>query len=282
MEEAHCEVCSSGRNEILFKKNSRGGEPFTLVRCRDCGLRYVSPRPDENEIAAYYTADYFTRRDDRGYDDYFSAAQQQEFNRITELNLRDLGFYRFEQSLGENAKRSLDIGCAAGYFVEYLDARGWDARGIDISGESVRFGQDRGLQVENGNYLHREYRETFNLVTLWATVEHLHHPGRFISKIRSELDSSGRLYISTCRVGGCSWMRAAGKDWRFYNFPEHLVFFSIQNMKRLLEQNGFRADTVATYGSGMGAPGSLVRKGADFMAKHFLMGDMMLIGASRG
>ncbi len=281
MEEAACAVCGSGRKKQHFDKKSRTGEPFTLVCCRDCGLRYVSPRPDEDEIAAWYTADYFTRRDDRGYENYFSDEQRREFNRVTGLNLRDLGFFDFEENLA-GTKRSLDIGCAAGYFVEFMKGRGWDARGIDISEDGIRFARERGLQAEYGDYLDREYNGSFDLVTLWATIEHLHRPEAFIEKIHADLAGRGRLYVSTCRAGGFSWGRLAGKGWRFYNFPEHLVFFSIGNVKKLLMDRGFSVDRVITYGSGFGRPGTVIRRAADTAAKKFMMGDMMLIGASKG
>lgn len=279
MEDTNCILCGETRQQPLFSKESRQGESFRLVRCPSCGLQYLSPRPDENEIAAYYSDDYFTRRDDRGYNNYLSDEVRAEIERVFALNLKDLGFFDYEDIYG--ARRCLDVGCAAGYFVEYMRKRGWDAQGIDVAGGMVRSAKERGLSVEEGSYLTREYDEPFRLITLWATIEHLHHPERFIEKIERDLVPGGMLYISTCRVGGFNFMRLFGRKWRFYNFPEHLVFFSIETLRRLLVERNFTVSVVKTYGSGVGTGGSLRKRIADWMAKYLGLGDMMIIAARK-
>ncbi|TAL35280.1 MAG: class I SAM-dependent methyltransferase [Spirochaetes bacterium] len=275
-----CILCGSARSRTLFTKPSGDGEPFTLAACRDCGLRFVSPRPSPDEIARYYEKQYFTTRTARGYDNYFSPAVRGEIERVIALNLRDAGFFPFEESLAE--RRALDIGCAAGYFVNYLAARGWDACGIDVSDDCVNFARESlKLDVTRGSYLDARYDRAFQLVTLWATIEHLHHPERFMEKIRAELAPGGRLYITTCREGVLNFKSLYGPAWRFYNFPEHLYFFSFRTLKRLLVRHGFRVRSYATYGSGFGRGGSLPRRAADFLAKNLYMGDMMLVAAEK-
>ena len=280
MEEVSCLICGNGPVKQLFTKESRQGEAFLLNRCRKCGLEFLSPRPTAEEIGAYYRADYFTRRTDRGYDDYFSEKVRREIERVFTLNLADLGFFEFEAAL-EAKRRSLDIGCAAGYFVSYLKERGWDARGIDISAECVEAARSQGLDVFCGDYLRRNYETKFDLITLWASIEHLHQPHVFLDRIRDDLDEHGRLYISTCRTGGLNFMRLFGKEWRFYNFPEHLYFFSRSTIKKILVRSGFRMVRYETYGSGFGGAGTFVRSCADRMAKKFHLGDMMLIAAEK-
>jgi len=275
-----CILCGSRDSRALFTKPSGEGEPFTLAACRSCGLRFVSPRPTEEEIARYYEAQYFTTRTARGYNNYFSPEIRREIERVIELNLRDTGFFPFEAEL--TRRRALDIGCAAGYFVNYLSSRGWDARGIDVSADCVSFARGSlGLNVEQGSYLETSYTEKFQLITLWATIEHLHHPELFLKKISAELEEGGKLYITTCREGGLNFKALHGPGWRFYNFPEHLYFFSFGTLKKLLAQSGFRVVSWHTYGSGTGKAGSVLRRAADFMAKNFYMGDMMLVAAQK-
>lgn len=280
MEQVTCVICGSDERKPLFSKESRGGKPFTLVKCGRCGLQFVSPRPDANEIGAYYDGSYFTTRTDRGYDDYFSEETRREIERVIRLNLADMEFFGYEASL-DGGKRVLDIGCAAGYFLAFMRDRGWDATGVDISPACIEFARGAGLAVYEDDYLEISFARPFDLITLWASIEHLHRPDRFLEKARDELKDGGRLYISTCRAGGANFMRLYGRDWRFYNFPEHLWFFSRAGMKKLLEKYGFRIVRYATYGSGFGRPGSLPRKTADTMAKLLRMGDMMLVAAEK-
>ncbi|OHD66346.1 MAG: hypothetical protein A2176_07645, partial [Spirochaetes bacterium RBG_13_51_14] len=241
---------------------------------------YLSPRPRIEEIGAYYDDAYFTTRTDRGYDNYFSESTRRGIERVIELNLRDLGFYDYEKSLA-GERRILDIGCAAGYFLAFMNNRGWEATGVDISQACVEFAHGAGLTVYEDDYMEITFARPFDLITLWASIEHLHHPDRFLEKARDELKPGGLLYISTCRVGGLNFMRLYGRNWRFYNFPEHLYFFSLPAIKKILEQKGFRIIRYARYGSGFARAGSAARRIADVIAKRLSMGDMMLIAAEK-
>ena len=280
-EDTTCIICGPAPRKGLFIKNSADGTPFQLNKCLECGLQFIAPRPVESAMRAYYGARYFTTRTERGYDNYFSPEVRREIERVFELNLKDLGFYRFEEGLA-GPRRSLDIGCAAGYFVNYLKGRGWDAGGIDISGDCVQFAvRTLGLSVSRGNYLESACTGKFNLITLWATIEHLHRPDLVLEKISNDLAGNGRLYLSTCRIGGLNYMKLFGRRWRYYNFPEHLFFFSYSAMKRLLHRTGFRLISYKTYGSGLGRAGSPLKTCADYTAKKLHMGDMMLIAAEK-
>ena len=280
MEQVRCVICGSDDHKPLFSKKSRGGEAFTLVKCSRCGMRFVSPRPDESEIGAYYQDSYFTERTDRGYNNYFSETTRREIERVIRMNLADLGFFSFE-GMCPRDRRVLDIGCAAGYFLAYMRDRGWDATGVDISQACVEFARGAGLAVYEDDYLEISFARPFDLITLWASIEHLHRPDLFLQKAHDELKEGGRLYLSTCRAGGVNFMRLFGSNWRFYNFPEHLYFFSRHGIRKILEMKGFRVTGYATYGSGFGKPGSLTRKAADAMAVGFRMGDMMLVAAEK-
>ncbi len=280
MEEIHCILCGSGSALPVFMKESASGTPFRLVRCRRCGLRYLSPRPGPEEIAAYYGIGYFSNRTDRGYDDYFSEKIRAEVTRVLEMNLRDLGHDEFERSLGME-KRCLDIGCAAGYSVARLRDRGWRSMGIDISDECAEIARNNGLEVTTGDYLVSDLGGGFDLITLWASLEHLHRPDKILEKAHADLHDGGRIYISTCRVGGVNFMKLFGARWRYYNFPEHLYFFSRKTLGSLLKAKGFAVVSYASYGSGLGQPGGRLRKAADFAASRFGWGDMMILAAEK-
>jgi 2-polyprenyl-3-methyl-5-hydroxy-6-metoxy-1,4-benzoquinol methylase len=275
-----CIVCGSKDNTPEFKKKSDQGDEFTLVKCNNCGLKFLSQVPDEKEIAKYYKKTYFTKRTERGYDNYFSGKIKNEIERVFKLNLADLDFFEFENRLN-NKRHSLDIGCAAGYFVNFLKGRGWHSSGIDISESCVKFAKKSGLKVSKGDYLKIKYSKKFDLITLWATIEHLHRPDIVLQKAHSDLNDNGMLYISTCRADGINFMKLFGKEWRFYNFPEHIYFFSHATLKKLLKNSGFQIVNYKTYGSNIGKSGSPVRRVADFLAKKLFMGDMMIVAAKK-
>ena len=204
-----------------------------------------------------------------------------EVLRLLMLNLQDLHFYDFENSL-KGKKYALDIGCAAGYFVDYLKQRGWYAEGIDIAQDCIEYAQHSlGLDAYCGDFLSFQFNKRFHCITLWATIEHLHHPDRFIEKIYTLLHDNGMLYLSTCRSSMFSARMLYGRKWRYYNFPHHLYFFSYCTLAKLLQLKGFTITRFITYGSGIGKPGTVVRTLADTLAKRLYLGDMMLIAARK-
>ncbi len=275
LESPDCVLCGVSRKRPLFSKPSGRGEHFTLVKCAGCGLKYLSPRPTEEALRSYYQSSYFTKRTDRGYDNYFSSEIRAEVTRVLELNLQDLGFFKYEASLAAS-RRYLDIGCATGYSVLYMKERGWESIGIDIAGPCIRYGRDNlGLDLIDGDYLTQNFDAPFQLISLWATLEHLHRPDQVVRKIHRDLAPGGRVYLSTCRAGG--WMRLFGKNWRYYNFPEHLYYFNWRQLARLMEECGFTVERRAFYGSGVGKPGGPLRKLADRSAKALNLGDMVIL-----
>jgi len=281
MEYSSCVICGNGSPTLKFHKQSEDGEVFSLVKCGTCGLEFVNPRPPVEDIGKYYGRQYFTRRSDRGYDNYFSSELRNEIERVMGMNLADLDFFSYEKEISGNGL-ALDIGCAAGYFVAFLCNRGWQAEGIDISHDCVNFAvKSLNVPVRQGNIIEAAFPRTFHLVTLWATIEHLHHPQDVLQKAWDLLKPGGYLYISTCRTGPFSFQAIKGKNWRFYNFPQHLYFFNGRTIGKLLSRCGFEQQRFRTYGSGTGKPGTLMRKIADFAARYLYLGDMMLVSARK-
>jgi SAM-dependent methyltransferase len=273
-----CPVCGGKKFRFLFDKEGSGRKIFSLYKCAGCSLELLRPFPSDAEIDGCYQGDYFAKRTDRGYDDYFSEKVRTEIERVFRLNLRDLDFDDYEKTLEKPF--SLDIGCAAGYFVSYMHERGWNSCGIEVSEPCVEFAKKNNLNVIRGDYLQTEFPYKFDLITMWATIEHLKNPDKFIKKIFRDLKPGGILIVSTCRRG-ISFSSLFGKKWRFYNFPEHLCFFNTRNLKRLVSERGFSVNKTVTYGSGIGRGGDIKKKIADFLAKRFFLGDMILLSAQK-
>ena len=287
-----CDMCSGQGFRPLFEKRSGRGETFQVVRCNDCGLVQVNPQPDREAVKPYYEASYFTRRTDRGYNDYFSSDLKRQINLVYEMNLQDLAFFDYEKSLNVKTAseqagdppRALDVGCAAGYFVEYLAARGWNARGIELSAAAARFGiEELKLDIITDDFLSCAALApgSFDLITLWASLEHMHAPSRVLARAHDLLKPGGRMILSTCRHGLLARLR--GADWRYMNVPEHLYFFSLSGLKKLARRLGFHVEKSVTYGSGFttradaGPFYRLAKRLADPLVKLLDQGDMMAL-----
>ncbi|EMK05104.1 class I SAM-dependent methyltransferase [Leptospira kirschneri] len=281
MEIIPCNTCGSSEFKPLFSKSNHKNELFHIVQCIRCSLVQVSPQPSPIEVASYYSEEYFLKRSDRGYDNYFSEGIRDEISRVFGLNLKDLDFQTWEKSLS-SAKRCLDVGCAAGYFVDYMQSRGWDSYGIDIAQAPVKFAQDKlKLKVEQVDFLEWKPTDPFDLITLWASIEHLHKPKETLEKIYTHLKPGGRVILSTCRWGILAKLQ--GPSWRYLNVPEHLYYYSLPGIVKLCRSLGFEKKKHVTYGSGLTAKKnpSLLYKTLKYLAdptvKFLDQGDMMAL-----
>lgn len=288
MELIPCNSCGQNRFRPIFTKESPLGESFSIVECNSCGLVQVNPQPNFLDVKKYYDDSYFTQRTERGYDNYYSDKLRAEISRVFQLNLKDLDFFFWEKErisgLTKEAKlSSLDIGCAAGYFVAYQKDRGYDAYGIEIAGGPVRFARETlKLNIFQENFLDWDpnFQNQFDVITLWATIEHLHSPKETLKKIKSHLKPGGVLILSTCRYGLLA--KLGGLSWRYLNVPEHLYYYSYKGLKNLLLSLGYHKPVSFTYGSGMTTrPGAgfffkLRKRVMDRLVKWFQLGDMMV------
>jgi SAM-dependent methyltransferase len=276
-----CNTCGSLKFNPLFEKKSNLNEIFTVVRCKNCSLVQVNPQPSFEEVLKYYSNDYFTKRSDRGYDNYYSEKIRIEIERVFVMNLKDLDFFTYEDSL-TNERSTIDIGCAAGYFVSFMKNRGWNSKGIEIAKEPVDFARNvLGLEIYQEDFLEwdRNQNFKFDLITLWASIEHLHKPKETLEKIYLHLKPKGRMLLSTCRYGLLATIM--GPNWRFFNVPEHLYYYSLNGISNLAQNIGFKKISHITYGSGFTGQRDLLYNTAksiiDPLVKWTDQGDMMAI-----
>ncbi|BDA78275.1 hypothetical protein LPTSP3_g12050 [Leptospira kobayashii] len=293
MEMVSCNTCGNTKFKSLFSKESPLGESFQIVKCNVCSLVQVNPQPSLAEVIRYYSDSYFTQRTDRGYDNYYSDKMKAEISRVFRLNLQDLKFFQWEENYintilkkkETGAKlRSLDIGCAAGYFVDYMRSRDYSSYGIEVADGPVKFARETlGLEVYQEDFLSWDigFQNQFDVITLWATIEHLHKPKETLEKIFKHLRPGGCLVLSTCRYGILA--KFLGPNWRYLNVPEHLYYYSLPGLLKVLKKIGFESPVSLSYGSGFTSkPNSsvfykLAKKFADWLVKKTNQGDMLAV-----
>lgn len=281
-----CDNCGNDEFRFLFSKKSSHNDIFSIVECKSCKLVQVNPQPDLDFVTSYYENHYFSKRSDRGYDNYFSIDLKQQINKVYNMNLKDLDFAKYENYLKSQKKiwTALDVGCAAGYFVEYMNQRGWQAQGIELSKDAASFGIDHlGLKILIDDFLvcKQLKKNSFDFVSFWASIEHMHSPRRVLERCHDLLRPGGRLILSTCRWGVLAKIQGVG--WRYMNVPEHLYFFTLPGLIEMANDIGFSLFKSITYGSGMTAKmGSgwmynISKKVADPVVKYTGQGDMMAL-----
>jgi len=92
--------------------------------------------------------------------------------------------------------RLLDVGCGCGFLLREALGRGWDAKGIDPSRESIEYLRstigDVGIQ---GSLEDCSPGERYDAVTMINVLDHLGAPWKDVTRAAGLLRSGGLLYV---------------------------------------------------------------------------------------
>ena len=233
-----CNLCGSSQSEPFCPANGLG-----LVRCAGCGLVYVGLRPDPDELYTLYDETYF-RNDESGvvgYSDYIKDEPN-----IRRTARRRLAF--LERFLAPG--RLLDVGCAVGFFLDEARRRGWQVEGLDVSSFAVEYTRQRfGLTAHLGSFTEAELPAgAFDLVTMWDVIEHVPDPKAYVRRAAELLRAGGVIVLATPDVDSIP-ARLAGRRWVGFKLSEeHIYYFSIKTLARMLDEAGFDVVNVRHVG----------------------------------
>ncbi|MFH0738738.1 MAG: methyltransferase domain-containing protein [Candidatus Omnitrophota bacterium] len=155
------------------------------------------------------------------------------------IGYNDAGASLFAQIIGKalyesiGPKRSVDIGCAKGYLVDFLYKSGIDAWGLDISSYAVSQATPeikQRLFVVDAEDEALPFPEDYaDLITILEVLEHLHSFKLIAAEIKRILQKGGYLLIST----PTPWGRFVKID------PTHVSVKPPGYWRRLFAKEGF-------------------------------------------
>ncbi len=229
-----CPACDIPPRRGLRLKN---GE--RLLRCPRCGLGWWNwPQFDP---AGFYDRDYFQSAEaTKGYDDY--AALEPAARLTARARLRYIRRVRPGPSGTSPGARMIELGCGTGCFLDEARRAGWEARGLEVSEYAARVARARGFPVECAELedAHRLFgTRSADCVALWDVIEHVRDPRAALLTASALLAPGGLLALSTGDLLSlCA--RFTGAQWHLFNLPEHLFFFTVESLRRLLQAAGLR------------------------------------------
>jgi SAM-dependent methyltransferase len=235
-EEPDCLLCGGDRRTLLLEApDSHPGARglwFAVVRCAECGLCFTSPRPDQATIGQFYPAGYRPHRRPRPERDGHRSSPLAFVLGRPCIERRVLGWH--------GRGRLLDFGCGGGVFLGRMHRQGWQVTGIDASTAAVaRARADLGVPVVCGTLPHPDLEpESFDVVTMWHSLEHVHDPLAVLSAARRLLAPGGRLVVAVPNIDSAPF-RWFGPAWFGLDLPRHLIHFTPLTLRRMIEKAGF-------------------------------------------
>jgi 2-polyprenyl-3-methyl-5-hydroxy-6-metoxy-1,4-benzoquinol methylase len=210
--------------------------PLRLHRCPSCGLLFAPDRGAE-DLQQLYTAGYF---DDypggEGYEED-PAQRRHEADRRIELVRR----YRA-------GGRLLEIGAAAGHFVEAAAEAGFEPTGVEPAEALARRATERlGLPVLAGFIEEVDLPESsFDVACAWHVVEHLSDPRAALERVAAMLRPGGHLFVEVPNIASV-YAQRRGKDWANLDIRHHVGHYTPRALHALLERSGFSVVATETF-----------------------------------
>lgn len=268
----NCPVCKQNQNKKLFDCTDfvASGEKFTIVECTNCSLQYTNPRPNEQEIGRYYQSDK-----------YISHAGTDKSELGVTYKIYDwVRNYSIGSKLNTIKKyhkngRLLDLGCGLGYFLNGVKLdKTFDAQGADISQEAIDYvDKTFGIKVFEESALKGIGTETYDIITQWHVMEHVHRLDERMQELGRLLKKDGTMFIAV-PISNSYDSKHYKAFWDGYDVPRHLYHFNRKSFHLLMNNNGF--EVVEERSMVFDAPYISMR--SEYHQKHalgFLRGGML-------
>lgn len=225
----NCNLCGANNTRLLLVKDS-----FRIVKCTNCGLVYVNPIPMEVD----YNDSYFLSS---------NAAKRGCNNYIREKNSRIVDFRKRLNKVQDMVQggKLLEIGCAAGFFLELAASEGFDVVGTDVSEFTSAYAREKlGLNVLTGNLRDKNFPAgSFDVVVMWHVIEHLMDPTAELLEINRIMKEGGLLFVECPNVASLNHRLVSRITRNFdvaFKLPEHIYYFSPNTLQTLFRKTGFQ------------------------------------------
>lgn len=231
-----CPGCGSPsiRDVFRVKDHTVSREEFLVMECSSCTLRFTQDVPSMQSIGTYYKSE-----------DYISHSHSAKgfINRIYyRVRKRTLVRKRklVQRITGLSKGRILDIGSGTGLFAAEMQQAGWAVTGLEPDADARAIAQkDSGVRLEEIGQFYQLADGTFDAITMWHVLEHVHDLQPYLEKLKTLLSANGRLFIAVPNYTSLD-ADIYQNFWAAYDVPRHLYHFSPEAMQSLVESHGLR------------------------------------------
>ncbi|OLY92349.1 Methyltransferase domain-containing protein [Cnuella takakiae] len=231
-----CPVCGSKEINPLHavKDYTVSGKEFVIWQCGQCTLRFTQDVPDAASIGPYYKAeDYISHTDES------KGLLTTLYKRVRAYTLGQKADL-IKRETGIETGHMLDVGCGTGAFLNAMKTAGWQVSGVEPDSDARNMARKLyGLEVSAPEALAQFAPASFDAITLWHVLEHVHELHPYMEQLKTLLKPNGRIFIAVPNY------RSVDADvyrlqWAAYDVPRHLYHFTPKAIETLLQQHGLQ------------------------------------------
>jgi hypothetical protein len=207
----------------LFHKNT-----MIVSRCQ-CGFVFNHRQPTQETLSEFY----FKSLPMAAWSELKKSPKEAE--RQTEKYSKAIQF------LAPRIKSLLDMGCGNGKFLSLMKAKDpmLVLKGMETNLEARTAALDAGLWV--GDQSLDEFSQdngfTWDAISLWGVLEHLKKPKESLEKLARHMSPGGYLVVCVPNVASAV-VQALWEECATF-CPQHLWYFDVDSLYKLVDQAGF-------------------------------------------
>ncbi len=231
-----CPICHSDNIHQKFsaKDYTVSGESFMIFQCNECRGAFTQDVPGIDEIGRYYASENYISHSDTSeglINKLYHTVRKRTLQQKKEL---------VAQITGKSSGNLLDIGCGTGAFLHTMQQAGWQITGLEPD-ETARLKAAELYRVNPlpSGELFSLAPESFDAITMWHVLEHVHALHEYIVQIKSLLKPGGRLVVAVPNYTSPDALHYQ-QYWAALDVPRHLYHFSPTSMKALMALHGLQ------------------------------------------
>jgi 2-polyprenyl-3-methyl-5-hydroxy-6-metoxy-1,4-benzoquinol methylase len=216
------------------------GEEFQIKQCNVCGFKITQNIEYEDNIGRYYQSENYISHSNttKGLvNSVYHSVRKYMLGRKRRL---------VEKSTGIQKGNILDVGTGTGFFLNEMKEYGWRVAGTEKSSEARDFA-NKEFKLKNlpSEQLFTLKEKSFDAITLWHVLEHVHQLNENMATFSRLLKSDGKLIIAVPNHES-SDAKHYKEFWAAYDVPRHIWHFAPSQMKQLGEKHGFKLTSLHT------------------------------------
>lgn len=230
-----CPACQSTaiRKYTTIQDHYFSKQTFEIWQCDSCNLRFTQNRPDKDSIGAFYDSSNYASHDSENKKNPFLVAYK--LGRDYMLNQK----YRLLRDFKPEIHRSLDYGTGEGFYTEFLSKKGLNSWGIEPSPDARKNYAKRTRKKLYGSLDEIPEKESFQSISLWHVLEHIHELRETMQNLVNRLDKNGVMTLAVPNQNSKDSV-AFGEHWAAWDVPRHLYHWDINSLKHFMKSLGMK------------------------------------------
>lgn len=201
---------------------------FTLLKkdcgyfhqCSSCGLIWLAKAEQPANDQMHYDEEYYA----------------EEFSGRKNTNEAFSNRLPFIEKFVVRPSKVLEIGAAAGDFLNVLEQRGHRVAGVELSARAVREAEEKyNYKFFHGDLLGAQFpKEEFDVVMMYHVLEHVPNPQTLLAEIRRVLKKGGVLIIEVPHPTGIDSIFSKKLRKNIFDYPHHRFAFPPRTLRKII------------------------------------------------